>query len=117
VAFLSRKESIMKKFEFLAWLDTIVAYGDANYVDVEVDSIGCYHVMFTGITDKTPEEIADEEAIRVKEQTEIAIKACEDLLCEPYVTEGNGVAIDGALYDDTRDGLRLALRVLRGEEI
>ena len=49
----------MYKEEFYDWLDTIIDAGDANYVDVEVDSIGCYHVMFTGITDKTPEQIAE----------------------------------------------------------
>lgn len=107
----------MKKEEFYEWLDTIIDAGDANYVDVEVDSIGYYHVMFSGITDRTPEEIAEEEATRVKEQTEIAIKACEDLLGEPYVVQGNGVEMSGRLYSDTADGLRLALRVLRGEAI
>ena len=47
----------------------------------------------------------------------MAIKACEDLLGEPYVVQGNGVQSSGRLYTDTADGLRLALRVLRGETI
>jgi hypothetical protein len=73
--------------------------------------------VFTGITNKTPEELLAEEAIRVQEQTQMAIKACEDLLEEPYVSQGNGVQLSGKLYSDTADGLRLALRVLRGEHI
>ena len=107
----------MRKEDFQDWLDTLIDAGDANYVEVEVDSIGCYHVVFTGIHDKTPEQIAEEEAIRVQEQTQMAIKACEDLLGEPYVIQGNGVQSSGRLYTDTADGLRLALRVLRGETI
>jgi hypothetical protein len=107
----------MRKDDFYEWLDTIVDAGDANYVDVEVDGTGCYHVVFTGITNKTPEELLAEEAIRVQEQTQMAIKACEDLLEEPYVSQGNGVQLSGKLYSDTADGLRLALRVLRGEDI
>jgi len=107
----------MRKQDFQDWLDTIIDAGDANYVEVEVDSIGCYHVVFTGIHDKTPEELLAEEAIRVEEQTQMAIKACEDLLGEPYVCQGNGVQSSGKLYSDTADGLRLALKVLRGEDI
>jgi len=107
----------MRKDDFYEWLDTIIDAGDANYVDVEVDGTGCYHVVFTGITNKTPEEIEAEEALRVKEETRKAIRACEDLLEEPYVSQGNGVQLSGKLYSDTADGLRLALRVLRGESI
>lgn len=107
----------MYKEDFHDWLDTIIDAGDANYIEVEVDSIGCYHVVFTGIHDKTPEMLLAEEAIRVQEQTQMAIKACEDLLEEPYVAQGNGVQLSGKLYSDTADGLRLALRVLRGETI
>ena len=107
----------MRKEDFQDWLDTLIDAGDANYVEVEVDSIGCYHVVFTGIHDKTPEQIAEEEAIRVQEQTQMAIKACEDLLEVPYVSQGNAVQLSGKLYSDTADGLRLALRVLRGETI
>lgn len=113
----------MRKEDFQDWLDTIIDAGNANYIDVEVDGLGYYHVMFSGITDKTPEELLAEEllaeeAIRVEEETQKAIKACEDMLSEPFsVMSGTGVDTRGALYSDTADGLRLALRVLKGESI
>ena len=90
----------MKVKDFYKWLDTV----EADYYETEQVSQNMVTVTFCGIDFPTEEEMAKE----------LAIKACEDLLSQPYVTEGNGVDIQGALYEDTAEGLRNALKLLKG---
>jgi len=90
----------MKSKDFYAWLDTV----EADYYETERVSDNMITVTFCDIDFPTAEEKA----------TELAIKACEDLLSQPYVSQGNGVDTAGALYEDTAEGLRNALKLLKG---
>jgi len=102
----------MYKKEFYHWLDTIIGQGDADWDGVEVDSNGRYHVVFSGIKEKTLEEMEQEKRA---DELRKAIKSLEDILDEPYVLQGNAVQLSGKLYSDTSEGFRLALELLKGE--
>jgi len=90
----------MKSKDFYAWLHT----SDADYYETEQVGDNMVVVTFADIEFPTEEEKA----------TELAIKACEDLLGQPYVSQGNGVDVAGALYEDTAEGLRNAIKLLKG---
>ena len=83
----------MKSKDFYKWLDTV----EADYYETEHIGQNMVTVTFCDIDFPTEEEMAKE----------LAIKACEDLLDEPYVLQGN-------VYEDTTEGLRNALKLLKG---
>ena len=98
----------MKSKDFYAWLHT----SDADYIESEAVGDGVVVVTFADIEFPTEEEIEEEER---KEAIEKAVKALEDILEEPYLTQGNAVQLSGKLYVDTRLGLMDALEIIKGE--
>ena len=98
----------MKSKDFYAWLDTV----EADYYETERVSDNMITVTFCDIDFPTEEEIeAEERADALKK----SIKALEDILEEPYLTQGNAVQLSGKLYVDTRLGLMDALEIIKGE--
>ena len=98
----------MKVKDFYKWLDTV----EADYYETEQSGENMITVTFADIDFPTEEEIlAEERADKIKQ----AIKSLEDILAEPYVTEGNAVDIHGQLYSDTRWGFENALEIVKGE--
>ena len=98
----------MKSKDFYAWLDTV----EADYYETEQVSDNMITVTFCDIDFPTEEELLEEER---KEALKQSIKALEDILGEPYVAHGNAVQFSsGKLYLDTAEGLRNALKLLKG---
>ena len=98
----------MKSKDFYAWLHT----SDADYYESESHGDGIVTVTFADIEFPTEEEMLEEER---KDAIEQAIKALEDILEEPYLSQGNAVQLSGKLYSDTRWGLLNALEIVKGE--
>ena len=98
----------MKAKDFYKWLDTV----EADYYETERVSDNMITVTFCDIDFPTEEEILEEER---KDALKQSIKALEDILETPYVSEGNAVQRSGMLYGDTRLGLMNALEIIKGE--